>query len=383
MYFATIVMLSYARHVRLTRYLYPLSFLICLVTLSSSTYSQCTTCDFTATSGQSYNFNGNQTLCITSNVANISWNMNGSDNKICVATGVTWTAGYMGNLAAGTVIDVYGTMNIIQAPNVNGGTATLNIHTGAVVNIESGVNQGMNINNDGILNFTADGTTISTSGTATITNNVGATLNALKTINFIINNNVTLNNYGVVHFANAENSEGYINNYGTGSFVVDRSFNNHGGFINIGDYQLPCTSLAGSAGQTTCSFRVGDKGAGKEFINNSCFCVKGNVTFDGPGINNGTMYIVGDLTLNKTLSGINGRVVLENGVSTISVSGGYTGTGLQFCDKNTSGNGFDSVASGRPADYTVNCTATTCTCDLTAVACTSPNCTTTVTVQKN
>lgn len=373
----------YARHLGWKKNLHSLFFIIGFIVSSFSAYSQCATCDFTATSGQTYNFNGNQTLCITSNVNNIGWNMNGSDNKICVATGVVWDAGFMGNLASGTVIDVYGTVNITQAPNVNGGTATLNIHTGATVNIASGVNQGMNINNDGTLNFTADGTSISTAGTAIITNSAGATITALKTTNFIINNNVTLNNYGTVHLANAENSEGYINNYSTGSFVVDRSFNNHGAFINIGDYQLPCTTLAGAAGATTCSFRVGDKGVGKEFINNSCFCVKGNVTFDGPGTNNGTMYITGDLTLNKILTGLNGRVVLENGVSTISISGGYTGTGLQFCDKNTSGNGFDSVAAGRPADYTVNCTPTTCTCDPTAVACTTPNCTTTVTVQKN
>lgn len=375
--------LSYARHQGYVFQLFIFNVLFLLSTVLHTGFSQCTTCDFTASSGQSYNFAGNQTLCITSNVNSISWNMNGSNNKICVATGAIWDAGFMGTLSGGTVIEVYGTINITQAPNINGGTAIMNIHTGATVNVESGINQGLTVNNDGTLNFTASGTTVNNSGISAINNNAGATLNALNTTSFMINNNVTLNNYGNIHLANAENAEGYINNYSTGSFIVDRSFNNHGAFMNVGDYQLPCTTLAGAAGQTTCSFRVGDKGAGKEFINNSCFCVKGNVTFDGPGVNNGIMYITGDLTLNKTLSGVNGRVVLENGISTISISGGYTGTNLQFCDKNTAGNGFDSVATGRPADFTVNCTPTSCSCDATAVACTIPNCTVTVTVQKN
>lgn len=375
--------ISSARHQGYLSQLLIFNILLLLGAVSYTGFSQCTTCDFTATSGQSYNFAGNQTLCITSNVNNISWNMNGSNNKICVGTGATWDAGFMGNLSAGTIIEVYGTLNITQAPNINGGTAIMNIHTGATVNLESGINQGLTINNDGVLNFTTNGNSVYNLGTSAINNNAGATLNALSTTSFVLNNNVTLNNYGTVHLANAENAEGYINNYASGSFVVDRSFNNHGAFMNVGDYQLPCTTLAGAAGQTTCSFRVGDKGAGKEFINNSCFCVKGNVTFDGPGVNNGTMYIKGDLTLNKTLSGVNGRVVLENGISTISISGGYTGTNLQFCDKNTVGNGFDNVATGRPADFTVNCTPTSCSCDATAVACTTPNCTVTITVQKN
>lgn len=186
MFFKPFFCFSYARHQGYIFQLFILNVLLFLGTVSHTGFSQCTTCDFTASSGQSYNFSGNQTLCITSNVNNISWNMNGSNNKICVATGVTWDAGFMGTLGGGTIIEVYGTVNITQAPNVNGGTATLNIHTGATVNIASGVNQGMNINNDGMLNFTADGTSVSTTGTAIITNNAGATLQALKTTNFVI-----------------------------------------------------------------------------------------------------------------------------------------------------------------------------------------------------
>lgn len=383
MLFKPFFCISSARHQGYLSQLVIFNILLLLGTVSYTGFSQCTTCDFTATSGQTYNFSGNQTLCITSNVNNISWNMNGNDNKICVASGVTWEAGFMSNLGSGAVIEIYGNANITQLPSVNGGTATLNIHTGAVVNIAAGLNQNLNINNDGTLNFTTDGNAIYSSGPLVVNNSAGSTINALKTTLFFIGNNVTFNNYGTMHLANAENSEGYINNYASGSFIVDRSFDNHGAFINVGDYQIPCTTLAGPAGQTTCSFRVGDKGVGKEFINNSCLCVKGNVTFDGPGINNSTMYITGNLTLNKILSGVNGRVVLENGVSTISVSGGYTGTNLQFCDKNTAGNGFDSVVSGRPADYTVNCSPTSCSCDPTAVVCTTPNCTLSITVQKN
>lgn len=65
---------------------------------------------------------------------------------------------------------------------------------------------------------------------------------------FKLGNNAIINNNGTSHFANFESEEGYQNN---------------------------------NVGATTCSFRVGDKVVGKEFISNTPIKVlNGNVTFD-------------------------------------------------------------------------------------------------------
>ena len=102
---------------------------------------QCTSCTYTAPSGgTNFNFNGNETLCITADASNLGWNMNGSGNKICVATGVVWDQPFGGNLQAGTVIEVYGTLNLGNGFNVNGTppNAIINIHTGATLNHTGG-----------------------------------------------------------------------------------------------------------------------------------------------------------------------------------------------------------------------------------------------------
>ena len=87
--------------------------LLGFIGLTNYSYSQCTSCTYTAPSGgTNFNLNGNQTLCITANASNLSWNTSGTGNKICVATGVVWDQPFGGTLQAGMVIDVYGTLNL-------------------------------------------------------------------------------------------------------------------------------------------------------------------------------------------------------------------------------------------------------------------------------
>ncbi|PWK29485.1 hypothetical protein LV89_00326 [Arcicella aurantiaca] len=364
-------------YVRKTKWIHSLVFTIVVMILSNGTvfqsHAQCTNCTYTAPSGgTNFNLNGNETLCITANTSNLGWNMNGSGNKICLATGVVWDQPFGGNLQAGTVIEVYGTLNLGNGFNVNGTppNAIINVHAGATLNHTGGFGNGVTINNDGIVNFTST-SNIDVTGSFVLNNSSTGTVNALTTTNFKLGNNATINNDGTIHLANFENEEGYLNNNATGVFIVDRSMNNHGAFINNGDFQLPCNTLSGAAGATTCSFRVGDKGVGKEFISNTCIKVlNGNVTFDGPGtLNSG--FEIGDgynLTLNKTVSGTNGSFLVKGGTSTINLSGSYIGTNMKFYDVNTAGNSFDSNFGNNASSFTVSSSAG---CSA-VVACTPP-----------
>jgi hypothetical protein len=353
-------------HLRKSKCIQSIGFIMIATLLSCGiafqSYAQCTGCTFTApTDGTSFNFNGNQTLCITANVANLSWNMNGTGNKICLATGVVWNQPFGGNLQGGTVIEVYGTLNLGGSINVNGTppNAIINVHAGATLNSSSGFGNGITINNDGIVNFTSS-SNISVTGSFILNNSATGKVNALTTTNFFLGNGATINNNGAIQFANFENEEGYLNNNATGVFLVDRSMNNHGAFINNGDFQLPCTTLSGAAGATTCSFRVGDKGVGKEFISNTCIKVlNGNVTFDGPGTLNAGFEIGSgyNLILNKTVTGTNGSFLVQGGTSTINLSGSFIGTNMKFYDVNTAGNGFDSNFGNNPSNFTVSASA--------------------------
>jgi hypothetical protein len=363
-------------YLRKSKWIQNIGFMVIAILLSCGvgfqSYAQCTGCTFTApTDGTSFNFNGNQTLCITANVSNISWNMNGTGNKICVATGVVWNQPNGGNLQASTVIDVYGTLNLGTGINVNGTppNAIINVHAGATLNSLTGFGNGITINNDGIVNFTGNGN-VDFVGSS-VFNNSG-TLNALTTTNFHISGGATINNSGNIHIANIENEDGFLNNTATGVLIVDRNFNNHGDFQNVGDFQLPCNTLSGAAGATSCAFRVGDKGVGKTFVTNSCIKVmNADVVFDGAGtVNSGIEIGNGyNLTINKTVTGTNGSFLVKGGTSTINLSGNVIGTNMKFYDVNTAGNSFDNNFNiNTPSNFTVNSSAGCSS----VTACTAP-----------
>ena len=334
-----------------------------LITLGNNTgQAQCTTCNFTAATNGSYNLTGNQTICVTGNVGDFTMNVSGTGNKICIAPGATWTISSGINFSANLTFDVYGTLNANGSYNVNtGAKPVFNVYTGATMNTNTGgFSNGIAINNDGTLNFTAPAsTTISNTGSFSLINSATGVVSAtVANSYFVFGQNGYVENSGLMTFSNLENSESDIRNLAGGTINIGRRFFNHGNIIDDGRINTLC----GAFGTVACEFIVGDKGPGKTFTITStgCMNVVGNTTFNGPGFVNGTLEITGNLDIIKPVSGT-GRVIVNNGVSTIAISGGYTVS--KFCDKNTAGNKFDVVNANSPATtvvYTVDCSANTC-----------------------
>lgn len=326
--------------------------------------AQCNSCDFFAPSGgTNFNLTGNQKICITANTGNLGINFNGLNNSICVAPGITWTQNNL-NIGNGATLDVYGT--IVNSNTINtlgGGGNIINIHpTGEIVSQTNKIPSDLVLNNENILTLlSANKINISGNG-ITVNNLASGVITAPNTINFFLGTDIVVNNEGLVDVANLENEEGYLLNQSGSIFIVQRNFNNHGDFLNEGEFQKLCTTLPGSAGTTSCQFRVGDKGSGKEFINNSCCLnIDGNTLFQGDVTNNGIISIFnGDLEIQKLTTGTNGHISVINGFSETTISGSYAGTNLTFCDSNGPGNHFDLIGGPGPNLYTINCTKISC-----------------------
>ena len=88
--------------------------------------------------------------------------MNGTGNKICVATGVTWIQDYL-TIQGGITVDVYGTLDNSQQSwsniSVNGGTVCIiDVKVGGTLKtIADGFGNNLTTNNSGTLNFTSTG----------------------------------------------------------------------------------------------------------------------------------------------------------------------------------------------------------------------------------
>ncbi|AXE17335.1 hypothetical protein DR864_06115 [Runella rosea] len=347
------------------------------------------TCTYTYNGSGSTNFtlNGGETLCITGNApSGLNINFNGSGvNTICISPGVSWTQAFGFNVSGNLVINNYGTFNMNGSYNINGGgTMEVNNNAGATLNTDSqGFGSGVIIRNSSTMTWTAT-SGINNQGTFQLYNDTPTSImTATATSLFKIGNGNTFENYGIFTVSNLENEEAFrFYNDASGKITIGRYFYNHGAFLNEGLTETIC----GNFGSVACEFIVGDKGPGKEYINSGCVKVKGNVNFNGPGkLNEGTLIIEdGNLTINKLVTGTNGRIVVLNGTSTISVSGGFNGTNMKFCDQNTAGNAFDVVNANNQATtvvYTVDCSITdcgsapVCTQPTRTVVATNPTCT--------
>lgn len=360
------------------RFLRLLSVLGLLMAQQTLVRAQCpATCTFSYTgtgSGTNFTLNGNQSLCITANAPQLSINFNGTSNTICVASGVTWTQSGGGNFA-NVAINVFGTFNMDGGYNFNS-PAIVNVKPGARLNTNTGgFNANLTINNEGAVTFTNTGA-ISHQGNFTFRNlTTTSSLSATATTLFKFGNGNFVENAGTMTFSNLENEEAQsFANFSTGTITIGRYFFNHGSIVNDGLIQTIC----GPFGNLACEFIVGNKGAGKTFRNapGACLKIAGNVTFTGPGFNDGNITITpgstgGNLTLDNTLSGINGVLIVENGVSTIGAAGSYRGTNMKFCDRNTTGGNFDSISANSVSVnmYTVDCTVQACTTVAVVAAC--------------
>ena len=306
-------------------------------------YSQCTTCSFTynGTGSTNFNLNGSQTLCITGNAGDLNINFNGTGNTICIANGVTWNQTNSLNLAAGTTINVNNGTFTTSGANFNGPGSAINIGSTGTLNWSAGNSSGngnITITNAGALNFTAAG---DQSFSGLILNNSGTLTKTSGLLKFGTASVIT--NSGEMNLASLENEEAISFN-NSGAINVTGHFFNHGAINNEANGTISAGSL-----------RVGNKGPGKEFINNGTVTINGgDVLFEGPGINNGALILTAgsNLTLEKELSGTNGYVYLEDGISTIT-SGSFTGT-QGFYDANNAPGTEEQFNTGDASNSSTN-----------------------------
>jgi hypothetical protein len=319
---------------KIKNYIFSLLFLFCFV----ESYSQCSSCTYsisTASGNTNFNLNGNETVCIDQNVGNLNINFNGSNNTICINIGITWTQTNGLNLATGTNINVNGNFVYNAGLNANGTSAITIASTGSMTTNSSGFGNNLTITNNGALTFTNTGQ-VRNQGSF-VFNNSGTLTATAPSLFFIGNGNTVTNSLtGTMSFTALENEEASsFNNFNR--ITVTNLFNNHGAINNQNTGHL-----------TVGSLRVGDKGPGKQFINNGIIVSNGNVLFEGPATNNGGIQINtgGNLTVDKLVTGTNGWVNLEGGTSTITSSGSFTGSQTFSDENNTIPSLFDSAPIG-------------------------------------
>ncbi|WP_159468563.1 SdrD B-like domain-containing protein [Dyadobacter sp. 3J3] len=324
-----------------------------ILLLANQAFAQCPTADFTAVTGGNYTLNGNKTLAITSSIGDININVSGTGNVICIATGASWTKTNGTNFDGSVSINVYGTFTYNSSDNFNGGnTSYINVQDGGFLNTNtSGVGSNLLINNQGTTTFTNTGTIQFRDSFSFY--NMGAKSKLIATAPSLIvfgTNNV-IENSGSMEFSSLENADAKrFKNEASGVINISRYFYNHGAILNDGEINTLC----GSFGSSACQFIIGDKGPGKEFQNNGCMNVTGDVNIRGAAFINGTLTINnGNLTIDKKISGTNGSIIVTNGVSTISSDGGYSGTNMKFWDENTTNHDFDHKNNNNPGVTTV------------------------------
>jgi len=329
--------------------------LLCLtLLLINNAYAQpCPTGDFTAVSGGSYKLDGNKTLIISSNVSNLTLEISNRDNIICVAPGVIWEQSKQTNFNGSVSINVYGTFNYNSSDNFNGNVPSyLNIQEGGILNTNiTAIGSNLLINNQGTTTLTSTGTVEFRDSFSLY--NLGPNAKLIATAPALVKfgTNTTICNSGTMEFASLENADAKrFKNEKSGVINISRYFYNHGSILNDGEINTLC----GSFGSSACEFIIGDKGPGKEFENNGCMNITGNVNIRGAAYNNGTITITkGDLTIDKKISGFNGSIIVANGKSIITSDGGYNGTNMFFWDENTAGHDFDEKRNNNPGITTV------------------------------
>lgn len=322
--------------------------------LTNNIYAQqCPAGNFTAVAGGTYKLDGNKTLLISSDVTNLTLEISNRDNVICVASGVTWEQNKQTNFNGSVSINVFGTFVYNSSDNFNGNVPSyLNVQEGGILKTNTtGIGSNLLINNQGTTTFTTTGTVDFRDSFSFY--NLGPNAKLIATAPGLVRfgTNTIICNAGTMDFGSLENADAKrFKNEASGVINISRYFYNHGSILNDGEINTLC----GKFGSSGCEFIIGDKGAGKEFENNGCMNITGNVNIRGAAFNNGTITITnGDLTIDKKISGYNGSIIVVNGKSVINSDGGYNGTNMFFWDENTTGNDFDERRNNNPAITTV------------------------------
>lgn len=317
---------------------------------------QCTSpCDITLTTGSStQNLNLNsQNLCIVGDISISNMNINGSNNTICVKTGVTLT----GTMNLGNVtINVYGTFNFNGNVNSN---VIFNIYSGGTLNYQgNGLNSGT-INNSGNLIFSNTGQ-VNVQG-ATINNNVGGVFTATAPSKVLFNNtNGPFNNYGTATFTEVENSDGSFNNNAGATLIFQKGTFQHGAFHNSGSVVVNCTGVSGTSCESAC-LRLGNKNAG-QFSNDGSLTVHGSMCLDAQVIfhNNGTVTVDGNLNIQSGGQYVQGSGASTTVGGTTTVPNQSTFSGGTLCSTSVSGTTSNTTQSCGTPPTINNITATTC-----------------------
>lgn len=333
-----------------------------IIFFAGNAKAQCPTGDYTASSGGSYNLSGNKTLVISTDVTNLNLNVSGTGNVICIATGKTWTQTNQTNFNGSVSINVYGTFNYNSSDNFNGNnTSYINVQEGGNLSTNtSGFGNNLLINNQGTVTLTNTGTVQFRDSFSFYNMGANSKLTATAPSLIVWGTNNIIENSGVMEFSSLENADAKrFKNEASGVINISRYFYNHGAILNEGEINTLC----GKFGSSACQFIIGDKGAGKEFQNNGCMNVTGDVNIRGAAFINGTLTITnGNLTIDKKISGNGGAIIVKNGTSSITSDGGYSGTNMTFWDENTTGHDFDSKTNNNPGVTTVYTVAyRTCT----------------------
>lgn len=328
----------------------------------SHALAQCATCSVSYGEGSTgtTDLNGNQNICITGNSTLGINNVNGSNNKICIAPGATWTpTGGQSNYSDLT-FDVYGTFKTSQL--AGNGNITLNVHNGGKLEFSgSSVPRQYTINNSGTVEFTANGNieVQANISNATSTSKIIARGGDNSLLKF---HESVVTNHGIIDVTHLENShtKPFLNE---GQVFIQGVFYQHGALINRGFIETQCGVTSGAAGFPSCQFIVGDKSTTDFQLKTGSVIkitgdakINGQVNYDG-----GILIVNGNVDINKPVTGTNGTLIVTPGNTAKVNNGGSFGSttpdnGMTFYSENPDGTpkDFDSVPPGHNPDaYTV------------------------------
>lgn len=367
---------------------YIVLFILSILTFQKA-IADCTNCTYVLPGSgydQNFAYMNSTTLCINGNMSISNMNFNGSNNVLCIYSGVT----FGGSFNPGNVtINVYGTFNFSGNVNSNVtfnvynggvlnisnslGSGTINNNTGGTINMTSGnASSNMTISNSGTLNYAATqllNSSITNSGNFNLTTNgqisiqnVNITNNGTLTATIpskVLSNQGTFTNNGTVNIAYVENQEGNITNNSGATFTFQQGTFEHGQLHNYGSIIVNCPGSS-----TDCSnpcMKMGNKNAG-QFSNDGNLAIHGTLCMDA-GVtfhNNGTTTIDNNMVLDNNSSWVQGSGANTTvGGTTTSNGSNFTGGNLCSGSVNGSVNSTTTTSCGSPATIS-DINATTC-----------------------
>jgi hypothetical protein len=253
-----------------------------------SSYGQCDDCNVTNPSGD-INFSGNQTICITEDATIKIGNINGSNNRLCVAPGVTaiFAGSDLNTNNQALTLDIAGTLHLSNATGTRIGALGIEVaSTGSITTVPG---------------------------------------------HLLVFHETHITNNGVISAGNLENSHTKLVNEAAGQLIIQGTWWQHGGIVNRGTIETQCGLSTPQTGLAACEFLVGDKSP-TDFQNEGTIKINGPVRIEGQvNTHCGSSISVtdGHITISKPVLG-SGTIVGETG--SFSNDGNVAG-GTDECGK--------------------------------------------------